>query len=239
MHLLTNRGTMRSMLAAAFRERLSHVDLGFSEPLLYRVTLGGSAPTHLEEASLSASEIARANAFRFAYLRSRFVWCRAVLRQILGAWLDCPPARVALGETAAARPFVANADLDFNVSHSGDLALIAVLPRAGSVGVDLEHIVPLPDLLDLAGTVFTPREFAELPRQGDGQLESFYRLWTCKEAYLKAIGTGLSVEPSRVEISVEDPAHPMLRSAPDPRAFTITSFRPMPGFIAALAVSSG
>jgi 4'-phosphopantetheinyl transferase len=223
---------------AAVWERLSRVNLGASQPLLYQVALGGCAPPPRVEACLSRSEIARANAFCSAHLRSRFVWCRAALRQILGRRLDCLPARVALRTTATGRPFVAAAALDFNVSHCEDLALIAVLPAAQCVGVDVEYLAPLPDLMDLARIVLIPREIAQLPGTGDAQLQAFYRFWTCKEAYLKAIGTGLSCEPRRVELSFTDPTHPTLGCALDPRSFAITSFCPMPGFIAALAISS-
>jgi len=224
---------------AAVSERLSRVNLGASPPLLYQVALGGGAPPPPVEAWLSSSEMARANAFRYEHLRSRFVWCRAALREILGRRLDCLPARVALRTTAMGRPFVAAAAFDFNVSHCEDLALIAVLPATRCVGVDVEQLVPLPDLMGLAGTVLTPREIAELPETGDAQLQAFYRFWTCKEAYLKAIGIGLSCEPRRIELSIADPTHPTLECAPDPRSFALTSFCPMPGFIAALAISSG
>ena len=218
--------------------RRSRVSLGFSEPLVYQVLLDSSAPMHSEEASLSPAEVARANALRSPHVRLRFIRCRAALRHILGSWLQRAPAEVALCETAAGRPFVRNACLDFNVSHSADLALIAVLPGRGSVGVDLERIVALPDLLGLARTVCTSRELGQLLQQGEGQLESFYRLWTCKEAYLKGIGSGLSVDAVRVEIGVSNPAQPLRRLAPDGRCFRITTFHPRPGFVAAVAVSA-
>jgi 4'-phosphopantetheinyl transferase len=226
------------MNETVFRERMSGVSLGFAESLVYQVFLGGSAPTHVEQVSLSASEVARANAIGFPHLRSRFVWCRAALRHILGSLLDRAPAEVALCETAAGRPFVRNADLDFNVSHSDDLALIAVLPGRGSVGVDLERIVEISDLQGLASIVCTPREFGQLLRQSDQQLESFYRLWTCKEAYLKGIGSGLSGDSVRVEIGVGNAGRTLRRFAPDGRSFSIATFHPSPGFVAALAVSA-
>lgn len=221
-----------------FRERISRVSVGVSKAVVYQVLLGGFASTHGEEASLSVSELARANGRRVMHLRSRFVRCRAALRHILGWWLARAPAEVALCETAAGRPFVPNAGFDFNVSHSGDLALIAVLPGKGSVGVDVERIVDVSDLLGLARTVCTPRELAQLLRRGEQLLESFYRLWTCKEAYLKGIGSGLSADTGRAEIGVADPVHRLRRFAPDGRVFTITTFHPRPGFVAALAVSA-
>ncbi len=141
-------------------------------------------------------------------------------------------------ETAAGRPFVRNAGLDFNVSHSEDLALIAVLPGRGSVGVDLERIAHISDLLGFARTVCTSRELGQLLRRREQQLESFYRLWTCKEAYLKGIGSGLSADPVRVEIGVDNAVCGLQRIDPDGRSFTITTFYPRPGFVAALAVSA-
>ena len=128
--------------------------------------------------------------------------------------------------------------MEFNVSHSGDLALIAVLPGSGRVGVDVEWLVDRPNLLDLASTVATPRELAQLALESRRQLESFYRLWTRKEAYLKAIGTGLSADARNVQIGVSSSARVLQRVAPDGRAFEITTFFPRPGFVAALAVSA-
>lgn len=226
------------MSEAVVVERIPRVSLGLSEPRLYQVQLGASAPMYFEEASLNPAEVARANALRSTHVRSRFIRCRAALRHILGSWLERAPAEVALCEAATGRPFVPNAGLDFNVSHSGDLALIAVLPGRGSIGVDLERIVDLPDLLGLARTVCTSRELGQLLQQGQRQLESFYRLWTRKEAYLKGIGSGLSVDAVRVEIGVSNPVHVLRRLAPDGRSFSITTVHPRAGFIAALAVSA-
>lgn len=142
-------------------------------------------------------------------------------------------------ETGAGRPFVRDASLDFNVSHSHDLALIAVLPGNGSVGVDLERIVEIADLFGLARMICTSHELGQLARQGQRRLASFYRLWTCKEAYLKGIGSGLSAaEATRVEIGVDGPVHRFRRRSPDGRSFSITTFHPEPEFVAALAISA-
>lgn len=217
-------------------ESISPVSLGYSGPRVYQVPLGNYTSAPAEEASLSESELARANAFRSTRVRSRYVRCRAALRQILGSVLGRAAADVDLRQTHAGRPFVPDADLDFNVSHSADLALIAVLRGGGSVGVDLERIGEIPHLTELAKVVCTSRELAQLFQQGKRRLEAFYRLWTCKEAYLKSVGSGISPDTARVEMGV---SHLPRRRwpAPDGRCFTITTFYPRPGFVAALAVS--
>ena len=224
-------------MLSAVTQRLTQLHTDIADGLsLFCVDLGGSAPSPQIRGYLCASERTRAAAFRYTDLAARFVWCRAALRQILGARLACPPKQVALQQTDAGRPFVADAGFDFNVSHSGDLALIALLDGHGRVGVDIERLVPLRDMDKLAETVFTAREREILRRERGTRLKAFYRLWTCKESYLKAIGTGLMVEPSRVDIDLENSRRPSLRQAPDARPCRIETFCPVPDFIAALTV---
>ena len=92
------------------------------------------------------------------------------------------------------------ASISFNVSHSGECGLIAFAP-AGSLGVDVEEITSRRDLQSLIEAVMGPDEQAELNGMtGQARIRQFYRLWTCKEALIKALGTGFSTDISRFQV---------------------------------------
>lgn len=132
--------------------------------------------------------------------RRRFVLCRAALRSLLCEELGCRNDQLGFQESEYGKPFalVAGqpAPISFNVSHSGSHGLIACAPH-GRLGIDVEEIVPRPHLESLIEAVMAPREQAELALlSGDALLRQFFRLWTCKEALIKALGTGFSTDIS-------------------------------------------
>jgi 4'-phosphopantetheinyl transferase len=144
-----------------------------------------------DRAALSADELARAAKLRTPELTHRFIAGRAFLRRALAAYLGCPPQAVRFTYNAFGRPGLDGPPFDFNLSHSGPLALLAV--AQGRVGVDVEHRAPDADLLEIGRQVMSPQELAAfkalpaLEREG-----AFYALWTAKEAVIKALGTGFS-----------------------------------------------
>lgn len=142
---------------------------------------------------LPPDEQERAARFRFDEHRQRFLRARIALREILGDVLRCPPESIGLLVTEGGKPELLRpmADLHFNLSHSDGLALIAVSSE-GPVGVDLEWMRPVQDLAELAREHFTAQE-AEglLALPADERLATFLRVWTRKEACLKAWGVGL------------------------------------------------
>ncbi|WP_175396940.1 4'-phosphopantetheinyl transferase family protein [Paenibacillus xylanilyticus] len=132
---------------------------------------------------------------------SRFIHQADGYRSVLGEVL----ARVTLGKLTGRRPdelsFTRNAygkpsltsypDLPFNLSHSGDwVAMIS--GGSNSLGVDVEKIAPID--MKIAERFFSPRESRHLAAEpAEQQMETFYRLWTLKESYIKAVGMGLSM----------------------------------------------
>lgn len=132
---------------------------------------------------------------------------RAALRMVLGRYLDIAPAEIALVEADAAKPAIAGARLEFNVAHTEDLALIAVAGVA--VGVDVERVEPIPaeELDDLVDFVFAEREAEELAGVSERErLVAYYRVWTRKEAYVKATGEGIAGRPlPEVVVGVAEP----------------------------------
>jgi 4'-phosphopantetheinyl transferase len=166
---------------------------------LWRVELDGGPEFEaklLEE--LTADEVARAERLASAEARRRFVVARGTLRVLLGDLLGEPPQSIAVEEGASGKPRLAEAEhgLGFNVSHSGDLALICIAEGA-EVGVDLERLRPVPDAVAIARRRFAPAE-ARFVEDGEARDvdRRFLTCWTRKEALAKAVGAGLSFDLS-------------------------------------------
>ena len=194
---------------------------------------------------LSGEERERAARFRHVPSRNEFIVARVLLRVLLGECLGADPREVRFSRTARGKPRLAGPDpaqLCFNVSHSHGLALFALTGRC-EVGVDLEHVRPFSDEMGLAERFFTPREAAALRAlDGRGRRETFFRLWTRKEAYLKAHGLGLSFGLERVEVShtPEDPAHVVHIDGDRREAarWSLRTLSPAPGYVGALALQA-
>lgn len=155
------------------------------------------------EALLSDDEKARGLRFVTAALRHRFVAGRARLRSLLGAHLGLDPHTLVFAENAFGKPRLADRpSVHFSLSHSGDQAVLAVSEQR-EIGIDIERVRPL-DHLDLARRYFHPNEVAaiEAVREPDEQLLAFFRIWTLKEAVVKAIGKGLSIPLDTFDLSI-------------------------------------
>jgi 4'-phosphopantetheinyl transferase len=154
-------------------------------------------------AHLSEDELERADRYRFAQDRTRFIVGRALLRALIGQYLDTT-SQIRLAYGPYGKPYLADAgdDLTFSLAHSENLAVYA-FTRKRAIGVDLERMRPLLDMCDIAARFFSPREaqdLAALPKPQ--QLEAFYHVWTCKEAYLKALGAGLLFPLNEFDVAV-------------------------------------
>src|SRR5262249_8152166 len=142
---------------------------------------------------LSPAELQRAERHRFLDHRRRYAIGHGALRALLGGYAGVDPTRLAFRAGPRGKPYLEHPhDLYFNLSHSGQLALVAV--SRSEVGVDLEKVRHLESLLDIARRHFSPTEFAVLEgATEDARLDLFYRCWTRKEAYIKAVGEGLAM----------------------------------------------
>jgi 4'-phosphopantetheinyl transferase len=171
-------------------------------------------------ATLSADERNRCARLRFARDRRRFIAARGVLRDLLGRYLGARPGQIrfvynAFGKPELSREF--GSRLRFNLSHSADLALIAITTDA-AIGVDIEYIQPRPEYAEIARSVFSAAEVDELERLPSHlYAQAFLRCWTKKEAYVKARGEGLAL-------------------GLDGTPTDAVTLQPAPGYIGALAV---
>ena len=152
---------------------------------------------------LSTSERSRCESY-LPEPRRHFVLCRAALRDIACAELGCANGSLSFGEGEHGKPFARvegqPAPISFSVSHSGLHGLIAHA-KTGRLGVDVEQVAPKRHLNSLIEAVMGPderRELGEMPEQA--RLLQFFRLWTCKEALVKALGTGFSTDVSGFQV---------------------------------------
>jgi 4'-phosphopantetheinyl transferase len=196
------------------------------------------------EELLASDEISRADRFRFDKHRRRFVVARGLLRVILGRYLDLEPGQLRFVYNDHGKPSLAPAPatrgLSFNLSHAHRLALVAVT-QYRQLGIDLEHIRPIPEIEQITERILSPQE-KEMFRalHGTDRLEVFFQYWTCKEAYIKAKGEGLSLPLDQFQIDqILGEAAPLLSIPGDPQQGTRWFLRkliPATGYVAALAV---
>jgi 4'-phosphopantetheinyl transferase len=163
---------------------------------VWRVRLDEPAKTDFEASVLSPDEIARANRFHFENDRIHFTRCRSALRSVLAGYLAIPAVEIRFDYLATGKPRLAAEQnpraLQFNVSHSANMALIAVGSER-RLGVDIEKTRSEVDTAALAERFFSLRERAGLRVLPDHlRVAGFYACWTRKEAFLKATGDGLS-----------------------------------------------
>jgi 4'-phosphopantetheinyl transferase len=190
------------------------------------------------ERLLSPDEMKRADRFRFAQDRRRFVVARAVLRQLLGAYLGASPASLRFAYGPQGKPRLADAHyaqghVTFNLSHSRELALLAVA-KGCEIGVDLEAVRPLEEASAMARRIFSAAELAALAAMPEVERDmAFYRFWTRREAWVKALGTGLAEPPDRLDVTTADAGD---AGEPDWRFVRI---EPGEGYVGALAVPAG
>ena len=187
---------------------------------------------------LSADERERSERFVRPGLRGRFIYTRATLRHLLAERLNTTPKSLTFEQTKDGRPFLSQTEhpsqLDFNVTHSGDMALIAIGSSQHRIGIDIEQVREMRDLEQMANRVLTPFERAaldQLDEQTHAKFHSnleqtkralFFRYWTCKEAYLKALGTGLQTDMQRIEAQLTHPNGCLLYTSPSPRDATLS-----------------
>lgn len=144
---------------------------------------------------LDHGERQRAARFRFLHDRLAYVLAHAMWRSVIGFCLGCDAAAAPLASTPAGQPQLPGTPWATSLSHSGNWVAMAV-GRIAVLGVDIERSPARRALNDLVSTICTPREASEMQRLDPAAREhALLRLWTRKEALLKAFGTGLSGPP--------------------------------------------
>lgn len=219
------------------------VALGPDELHIWAVPLHGDPERF--GALLNAAERQRLQRFHFADHRRRYQIGHGALRAILGGYLGTEPTAIEFKQGPRGKPYLAghretaNGGPFFNLSHSGKLALIGV--AATELGLDVEKVRHLESLTEIARKHFSPSEFAALDAlTGDARELAFYRCWTRKEAYIKALGEGLSMPLDVFDVSLcEEPKFLACRDGKeDPANWSLLDVSPGPEFVGAVAMRS-
>jgi len=199
--------------------------------------------TEADAALLDANERARASRFILARDREQFIAAHALLRRVLARCLNCAPDNLTFGVTANGKPYLAGSaiDLRFNLSHSGERSMI-VLAVGRDVGIDVEQERSV-EVLGIAERYFAAGEAALLRTRSPAEQQvAFFRCWTRKEAFIKALAEGLGYPLDAFEVELDDDtSRPLLRRTREesqvPVRWQVRSLHVEPGYAAAVAAS--
>jgi len=195
-------------------------------------------------ALLSPAERVRAARFAFDRDRRTFVMSHGILRRVLGKVCHDNPARLRFRQGLRGKPYLVDAPpgLQFNLSHTEGFCLVGVT-RGAAIGVDVERVRATDDMPQLVRQCFSAaeqREFDALP-QAD-RCRAFFKGWTRKEAFIKAIGDGLSypLESFDVSLHPDRPARLLAigGSGTAADAWTMDALEPAPDVQAAVAIAA-
>lgn len=180
---------------------------------------------------LSEDEAVRANRFRFDRDRARYVRARGLLRRLLARLSAQNAQGLAFDYGPQGKPQLAGGGPAFNLSHSGDLLVIAV-SSTGPVGVDVEHIDRKVNIAGLAEACMTPDEQRALSVPDDPhRAQRFFAFWTAKEARMKLTGEGMSLPPHSISLGLKD-GWPVRYDQPsDPASRLAFTSLPAPGAV--------
>ena len=163
-------------------------------------------------ALLSNDEQIMAERFQFEKLRLRYIAGRAALRKLLGGYIGCEPEALIFGYNHYGKPSLQKVDsgLCFNVSHSRE-TMLAAFALNSNIGIDIEAIQQNIDCMDICQRWFSVQEsdaLRDLPEEK--RVGAFFRVWTRKEAYIKARGIGFSYPLNRFSVSLDETAPALL-----------------------------
>ena len=194
---------------------------------------------------LSADEKSRAARYHREIDRQYFIAARATLRQILGSYLQTDPAALVFAYSEKEKPSLGGTEaasgIEFNISHSGSIALLA-FARQREIGVDVEQIRRDFETAKIAARFFSAAEQKQLAALPEEQRsEAFFLCWTRKEAYIKATGKGLSLPLHQFDVSLAPKEqNALLACRPDPQErakWVMRDIQVPEGYAAAICVS--
>ena len=153
---------------------------------------------------LTEKEVTNISFFKFKQAKDSYIVSQGALRILLSGYLGVSPNLAKIGRRAKGKPYsIDDPSLKFNVSNSGQFVTIA-FSYDGEVGIDIEKIRPLPDLNEMINSNFSEKEKKFINSKPEERLSRFYRFWTIKESYLKAIGEGMRLSPDSLDFSIEE-----------------------------------
>jgi len=186
---------------------------------------------------LSEKEFAKVAFFKTRKAKASFVASHGALRIILSNYLGVQSKLLRIGHQIKGKPYSKDdKGLHFNMSNSGILAVIA-FSRDSEVGIDIELIRPLHDLDELIIKNFSPKEAKFICTKSNERLSRFFRFWTIKESYLKAIGEGMRLRPDQIEFNFENDLikSPAIRGVFEEDDWNLKEFSPSSHYVGTVA----
>lgn len=194
--------------------------------------------------TLSADELERANRFHFQRDRHSFIAGRGILRSILADYHQNKPREIEFTYNTRGKPSIVNIPgglgINFNLSHSHGLAVYAITRRRG-IGIDIERLRSNLSFEKIAKRFFTTAEFEKLSSLAHEEfMEGFFKLWTQKEAYIKAKGKGLSIPLNQFAATIKRDQTVRIKeigiNSDKECSWSFHTLTPAPGYVGALAV---
>lgn len=207
--------------------------------------------TNLEQSSINVQnsfkilneyEKNKARRFHFEKHQKRFIIARSSLKKILSLYLSISPQEIEFIYNDYGKPKLIDKinklALQFNVSHSKNMAIYGITCHY-LIGVDIEYIRPMPEAENLAKRFFSDKEYEQMrPLPSEEKSKEFFKLWTAKEAYLKAIGQGISGGLEKVEISQYEPKQFISLPESNNIKYNLFYLTPHYNYLAAIAVQN-
>ena len=242
-HMEMNQADDISGPLSSWRAPPARLDLGTHEAHVWRAALD-APPWYVGELEsiLAMDERIRAAKFVIRGDRERYIVGRGQLRILLGHYLGKPPHALRFSYNLYGKPYLddsGTSGLSFNVAHARGLVLYAMTRR--HVGVDVEYVSADVACAEIARRFFSPGEYHALQNLPvTMRRQAFFLCWSRKEAYVKAVGKGLSLAPHTFDVSVDPRLPPALLSAGETveqtDRWSLYDLAPGPGYVAALAV---
>jgi 4'-phosphopantetheinyl transferase len=208
---------------------------------VWRATLGRSKKELAElSGMLNPQEKERADKFIAKNAKNNFIVARGILRNLLANYLSTEPQKLSFQQNQYGKIRIEASELQFNISHSCDLALFAFTLKH-PIGVDIEFIRDDFDFIPIAQRFFSAKENLDLlALPTDQQLQAFFNCWSRKEAFIKAVGTGVFCALNEFSVEVSDKKEGRLQiqftSAEfNSKDWSLEALDPMEGYAGAFA----
>lgn len=187
-----------------FSERQKFTTLSKNDIHIWQISLVyNKDQLDLCKSVLDKETVKKAEWFKFEEDQNKYILCQGILRLLLADYLNLETSEISISRQKKGKPFVANQNpVFFNMSDSGNICVYA-FTLVGELGIDIEKKRNLPDIDELIQKNLTMREIEYIRKKPSEKLNIFFRLWTIKEAYLKAIGEGMRLTPDKLEFSVD------------------------------------
>lgn len=190
---------------------------------------------------LNEKEKTKATQFKFGKDCNCFVIARGVLRKLLGSYLHLKPEEVEFQSGNYGKPYINHSSkIQFNISHSKNVVLMGFILK-DTIGVDVEYTQRKIDVKQIAKQFFSVEEYESLLTLDNScQLQGFYNCWTRKEAFIKALGSGLSFPLDQFVVSLDCTEEAVLKDTKwdnkEKEKWVLQPIKPRENYIGAYAV---